>query len=537
MLDMSVLPDRKMTGRGQTAQEEVFSPLLHRAVRNSIFTGLGTLATFVLGFLFVGFTIRYLGESRAGYLMTIQAVIGLNAFLCGFGLGAPLIRRVAALYAQGDLDTACTVVGSISTVNIVVGVLFALLIVGLFPTIFVWSRLDPIYQMDGFWATTFLAGSFLLGQVTSPWQAVYQATQRYDLITALTTLFGLLTGVSGIVVLNIAPSMSAIAATGFAISVVRLICDVYFVKRLLERAPLPKWQWGEIRPMLRFGGWTYVSSLGGFLFTNLDRLILTTFLGSSVLPYYAIPQRLYSQIHTALSSQFQFLFPMLSAFGDKAATEIERLEDRLRWFVALTSGAAYTSLTLVGPDILGRLVSPEFGRQATLPLILACVQGFMNAQNIVPYFNSWAVGSGAPNAVAQLLNGILVGLTAIVLIPRYGFLGASIAQLWIGIVVVIHTLWIRRKVSPHAHPWRWLRAYISPSLMIIAWLFTVEMATRCVPLSSVVFYALVIVGGITGLVVIWLVEKTLFSIEGRWTTLVRASEIPLSWIIGIIFAK
>jgi len=534
---MSILPEKKIMGRGPTVQGAVVSPLLHRAVRNSIFTGLGTLATFVLGFLFAGFTIRYLGESRAGYLMTLQAVIGLNALLSGFGLGAPLIRRVAALYAQGDLDTARTVVGSISTVNIFVGLLFALLIVVLFPIIFAWSRLDPIYQMDGFWATIFLAGSFLLGQVTSPWQAVYQAIQRYDLITALATFFGLLTSVSGIVVLNIAPSMGAIAATGFAVSVVRLVCDAYLMQRLLERAPLLTWQWSEIRPMLGFGGWTYVSSLGGFLFTNLDRLILTTFLGSSVLSYYVLPQRLYSQIHTALSSQCQFLFPMFSAFGDKAATEIERLEDRLRWFVALTSGAAYTSLVLVGPDILGKLVSPEFGRQAAIPFILACIQGFAHAQMIVPYYSSWAVGSGVPNAVAQLVNGTLVALTTVFLIPHFGFVGPSVAQLWIGVVAIMHTLWVRRIVSPKGRLWGWLRAYISPSLMIIAWLCTVEMATQYVPLSSVVFYALVLVGGIAGLIVVWLVERTVFQTEGRWTTLVRASEILLRRIGGIVFAK
>jgi O-antigen/teichoic acid export membrane protein len=518
-------------------QESAASPLLHRAVYNSIFNGLGTISTFALGFVFAGLTIRYLGVSRAGYLLTLQAVIGLNALLGGFGLRTPSVRRLAVLHAQGDLVSACAVVGSVSTVNVATGLLFSFLIVIFFPTVFAWSRLDSIYQADAFWATLFVAGSFLLGQVASPWQAVYEATQRYDLMTALTTVFGLLSGTSGIVVLSVAPSMGAIAATGFAISIIRVICDAFFMQRFLERVPLPTWMWSEVRPMLGFGGWTYLSSLGGFLFTNMDRLILTTFLGSAAMPYYAVPQRLYSQIHTALSSQSAFLFPMLSAFGDRATAQIERLEDRLRWFVALVSGAAYTGLALVGPLILNRLVSPDFGKQATVPLVLACAQGFLHAQMIVPYFSSWAAGFGAPNAVAQLLNGTLVGVTAIWLIPHFGFVGASVAQLWIGVIAVMHTLWVRHMTSSQDHLWRWLRAYVSPCLMIVVWLWIWKMATQFVPSGSIMFYTLVLLGGVVGLSVVWLVERVVFPTEDRWTTLMRATEIPLRRIRRVVLAK
>jgi O-antigen/teichoic acid export membrane protein len=512
------------------------SSILQRTVRNSIFTGLGAVSTFILGFVFAGLTIRYLGESRAGYLLALQAVIALNALVGGFGLGTASVRRLAFLHAQGDFVKARAVVGSVSTVNIITGLLFSLLIVILFPTIFAWSRLEYIYKEDALWATLFISGSFLLTQIMSSWRAVYEGLQRYDLITALATAFSLLSGTCGIVVLAIAPTMRAIAVTGFAVNVIRLACDAYFVQRLLKRLPPLTWMWSEIRPMLGFGGWTYLSSLGGFLFTNMDRLILTTFLGSAALPYYAIPQRLYSQIHTALINQYQFVFPMLSAFGDKATIQIERVEDRLRWFVGLVSGAAYTGLFLIGPPILGLLVSPEFARQATLPLVLACVQGFFHAQMVVPYFNSWAVGSGAPNAAAQLLNGTLVGLTSILLVPRFGFVGASIAQLWIGVIVIGHSLWVRHIISPRSHIWGWPSAYLSPFLMSLVWLFIVEMGTRLVPSSPSMFYALVLLGVIVGLWVVRLVERLIFSAYDRWTTLIRAMAIPLRWLRGLVIA-
>ena len=506
------------------------SSLLPYAVRNSLASGLGTIATFILGFIFAGLTIRYLGESRGGYLMTLQAVLGLNALIGGFGLETPALRRIAYLYSEGEMKKASEMLGSVLTVNVVTGTIFSLLVVFAFRYVFAWSRLEAAYRSDAYYATLFVAGSFLFGQVASPYQMVYQAKQRYDLITALTIIFGLLVGVSGILVLKIAPSMTAIAAVGFIISSLRIICDLFVVDRLLGNVPFPAWEWGEIRPLLGFGGWTYLSSLGGFLFTNADRLILTTFLGSSAMPYYVIPQRLYSQVHTTLCAQTQFLFPMLSSFGDAAADQIERIEDRMRWYLALISGAIYTGLAFFGPPLLGVLIGPEFARNVRIPIILASVQGFFHAQMIFPYFSSWAVGVGAPNTLAQLVNGSLVVLTAVLLIPRMGYVGASIAQLWIILTVVGHTVLIRRMTACHSSEWGWLRSYVSPLLMIGAWISVVKIGEHFLASGSSLVYGLVLLGGIVGVGIAWIVEKEAFSTFERWGTLSRAIAIPMGWL-------
>jgi len=89
--------------------------------------------------------------------------------------------------------------------------------------------------------------------------------------------------------------------------------------------------------MLGFGGWVYVGSIGQLLLGRANSHILTTFLGSAALPYYEIPQRIFSQAHSALSNQCQFHFPMLATYGDHAALEAKRVENRLRWLMAVLS--------------------------------------------------------------------------------------------------------------------------------------------------------------------------------------------------------
>jgi hypothetical protein len=57
-------------------------PLLQRAVRDSAFTELGTLSSFVIGFVFVGLTLHYLGNERVGYLMSLQVILGYKRLVC-----------------------------------------------------------------------------------------------------------------------------------------------------------------------------------------------------------------------------------------------------------------------------------------------------------------------------------------------------------------------------------------------------------------------------------------------------------------------
>ena len=265
--------------------KEPSESLLRSAVRNSTSAGLGSIATFIIGFVFAGLTIRYLGEARGGYLMSLQALVGVNSIIVGFGLGTPLVRRVAVFLADHNLPGIRRAVGTVITVNLILGIFFAALLPIFFSQIFTWSQLPVEYRDDAFWATILTAASFALMQAGASWQLLYPATQRYDIANVLSTLTGLVTGGVGILVLRLIPSMRAIAGAGLLVVILRLTVDAVVQRRLLGQVFLPAWEWAELKAMSGFGVWTYLGSIGGFLFSNADRLLLTTFLGSASLPY------------------------------------------------------------------------------------------------------------------------------------------------------------------------------------------------------------------------------------------------------------
>lgn len=476
----------------------------------------------MVAFLFAGLTIRYLGEARAGYFMAMAALTGLNAFLGDLGLGTPAVHRIAILNAQGDYPTARVIVGSVMTASFFSSLLIALPVILLFPYVFDWARLDAVYRTDAFGATIFLMSGLVLTQTSNPWSASFNALERYGLISSLDTIFGMLAGFLGIAILIVLPTMTALAAVRFGLVLCRFFVSAYYVRRLLHGTAWPTWAWEEIRPMLGFGGWVYLGTIGRTLLRRIDRLILMTFLGSSALPYYEVPQRIFGQVHGALFRQSQFLFPMLASYGDKIKAQTALLDDRLRWFIALASGVAYTGIAFIGPDLLGMIVGHDFGLKVRLPIYLMCVQGFFQAQDIVPYYESYAAGFGKPNAVVELTQGVLVVLTALLLIPKMGYIGASVAQLWIVLMVVLHSIWVRSVVIGGSISLRWMKAYISPFIMIGSWIGLTNLLIQYSSLPSF-FYLSVILGGLFAFGLLLALERFVFFNENRWDTLKKAT--------------
>jgi O-antigen/teichoic acid export membrane protein len=511
------------------------SPLLHQTVYNSIFNGLGTISNFIVAFVFAGLTIRYLGEARSGYLITLQALLALNGLVGDFGVGTAAVRQIAILHSQDELKASRKLLGSVLTLNLSTGLSFAVAIIVFFRFVFSWSRLDGQFESDAFWATLIICVSFFVGRFSTSCQTCYTALQRYELITLTTTIFGLLGCIVGVVVLNVRPSMTAFAAAGLLVGLVRLTIDAWLTGKLIDGIPAPTWSWEQIRPIIRFGSWAYLSTIGGILFTSIDRLLLTTFLGSATVPFYAIPQRLFLQIHGALISQSSFMFPMFSSFGGEASLQIERVEDRLRWFTALLAAGIYSGLAFVGPNLMGLLVNPDFGRSVTAPMILVCVQGFFHAQMIVPYYTSWSVSAGAPNTVAQLGNGMLVIVSAYLLIPHFGYVGVSFAQLWILVIFFLHSSWVNHILYKGRHRWTWLKVYLSPTVLLSVCMFSFEVGKHLGSDGLITQFLALVLGVCGGLALVWLVEQRLLREYGRWDTLMRALAVPMRCIKNIGF--
>ena len=172
--------------------------------------------------------------------------------------------------------------------------------------------------------------------------------------------------------------------------------------------------------------------------------------------------------------------------------------------------AIYGGLAIVAYPLLAQLVGDAFARQAFILFLLACVQGFLVAQAIVPYFVSLGEGRAAPNTVLTVVTSALVFATMLLLIPKLGVLGAGLAQLWYAFFSFAFVYWVDRAGGRFSWP-RMFRPWISPFIVVAVSLVTTWGAWRIQHLGWGYFGAVGVVGFCLALVAGILVEQRLYA--------------------------
>lgn len=483
--------------------------LLKQSIRNSFYLNVGSGSSAIIALLFAGFRIRFLGVEASGFLMLLESVTSMSTSFGGFGFGTAALRKIAVYNGQKKFKEMRLTLGAVLFVDVIVGLIVATVVVIGFSWIFKWSRTSELLFTDAYTATIFIGMALVLRQLVKTYGVVFSALQRYDITALINTIFGLLTGGIGIITLMVLPTMTALAIVTFLLVLIHACVNIVMVRKLIGGAVFPRWNFKELRSMASFGGWAYFGTLSSMLVNGADRIILTTFLGSQSLPYYVIGQRVVTQVHTFLAGQSQFLFPMLASQGERIKDVVHNIEDRLRWFVAAISSIAYGGLALVAYPLLTMLVGEDFAKIALIPFLIACLQGFFVSLNIVSYHISWAGGHGAPNAVISAITGLLVAGTTVLLTPKYGIVGASIAQLWVGITSFALIYWVAR-LNGKTYWWGMLRPLISPVIMLLILFFGSMITLRMFQSSDMVQFLMISISVLCALIVGFYIENIIF---------------------------
>lgn len=445
---------------------------LRKSVRHASFSGLGTLGQFVVQLFFAGFTIRILGDQRAGFIILLNGLIAFGSGFGGLGLGTSAVRKIASLSKQDGYPEMRRSLGVVFLFNLVYGCIIAILVIIFAPKIIIFSKLDMEFRSDAMLASVFITLTFVTSQLENVCRSSFTAFQRFDILALYNTMSGFLGGALGIIALSLFPTITTLAILSFFLGVAQFSVGYVISRRLLRGFVLPIWDLSEFRSLIKFGGWVYGESIARLLTTQLDKIVLTAYLGSAALPYYNIGQRLFWQIHTAIGNNIQFLFPMLASEGKQVEAVILQVQDRLRWFITTISAIIYGGMAMISYPLLATIVNKEFADIAQIFVILACVQGFFHAQNMVPYQLNWARGDGRINTILTFINNLLVCGTFIVFIPKIGILGASLSQLWIGPIAFIWVLWSLRIVGIKSLILL-LRPMFSPIVILLICGFTV----------------------------------------------------------------
>jgi O-antigen/teichoic acid export membrane protein len=215
-----------------------------------------------------------------------------------------------------------------------------------------------------------------------------------------------------------------------AVALRRLLPD----KRLFELSGR-----AEVSTLFRYGGWMWLTALAGAAYASADRIIVGRTLGAAAAGQYNIYVQVTQLIHFVPSSVFAFSFPAFSRLAAQGGTRSGDIARAYRKYFAVISTTALgiaIIIMLAWPFLLRIFAGTGFDGARTGTAALLTLNFLLLACAVAPYYLLLALGYARAVSVISTLSMFAALVLMIVLIPRYGLVGAALARLAYGLVTL-----------------------------------------------------------------------------------------------------
>lgn len=437
-----------------------------------------------------------LGEGHYGLYMLVMSISGLMGIM-SFGLGDATIRFVAHYFSLNDMDGVSRVFRSTLCVYLVMGLVTALTIVMLAPSIISLFEITP--EEIGL-ATNLLRYSalgFIFTLVNSVFSAVPQALQRYDINTKVVISIAMLQALASATFLLQGYGIITLVWIGIAAQCFSVILN-YMVVRCLVPAMkvLPSFARVGLREVFGYGIFSFLSQMFGIGFSHSDRLLAGAFIGAGSVGFLTLPQDLASRALSLVAQGGAVLFPRFSS--------VESLEVRAQlylqasWAMLFLSSIIFVPATIFMPDFIGLWITPEFAAKCSYVGQLIALSSVVRGAFVV--YESLYKGINKPQYVTTL--SFFVGVTSLSLnfwlIPSFGIAGAGYAYCVTALFGVVTVALTWKHVLGNS---RWspiIKTLLLPALLAYACMaFCFWLRSLYPPVGWIV---LVLEGGLTALI-------------------------------------
>ncbi len=418
---------RRGAGRNRRAALTGGTAVLARAVQVST-----SLITIPL-------TIHYLGNERFGLWMAISSVLAMANF-ADFGIGNGVLNTVADAFGKNDFDRIRAAISSGFAVLGAVG----LLLLALFASTFAWVSWADVFRVTSAQARAEAAPALMVFACCFALNIPLDLVQRaqlglqqgfrmnlWQVCGSLAGLAGVIAGIrmhAGLPLLVAALAGAPVAATAlntfhfFVVSRPDLRPRLHFVSR------------DTISRIVTFGTLFFVLQLVAAVAFSADNFIIARILGSSSVPEYSIPQRMFSLISTMV---VMMVTPLWPAYGEAISRGdipwVRRTLGRSLVFVFGLAAVASIAMLLMAHRLIAWWIGPRISPPFFLLLGLAL----------------WTVADCCGNSIAMFLNGASI--------MRFQIVMASI----FGVTCLGLKIYLTQRFGIVAVPWATLFSYVS----------------------------------------------------------------------------
>jgi O-antigen/teichoic acid export membrane protein len=329
----------------------------------------GTLGRLLLGFVSSVLIARALGPHDFGIFATLAVVAGISGVLADLGLSATVVKRVAKVMPANE-NRAAQLALAFLQIRLLFGVVFLGISVALCKPLATLLPGNPAAWLV-LLALLGVVATNLSGSLTALLQAL-GAFRRLTLVLMVNSLLTTILAI-GLFVMDQLNIATALAILGIVTSLISMVLGWWWLPVreqiiLATQQPIAlQWQLlhSELRELLRFGSWVWLSNGLAMLASSLDLLLVGYWLPQAAIGPYALASNLASKADSINQSLHAVLLPSAAQLHDQQA-----IRSYLRRSLLRSAGLSLmlVPLFLLADPVLTLIYGAAF--RAAIPIFL-----------------------------------------------------------------------------------------------------------------------------------------------------------------------
>lgn len=396
--------------------------------RNMLLNLIGQGLPLLVGVVSVPLIIHGLGTDRFGLLSLAWVVLGYFAIF-DLGLGRATTKFVAEALGKGDEKEIPRIAWTAVTVQAVFGLLGSIVLI-VFTPLLVGRILNVSSVLTEEAKVMFyiLAPSVPVVLISSSFQGILEAFQRFDLVNAVKIPSSVLTFLLPLLGLYFGFSLPGIVMLTLLARIGALLVYIMLDFRMMPHLRKYSGSLSLFPHLFFFGGWVTVTNIVGPILVYLDRFLIGSLLSMAAVAYYSAPYEMVTRLNIISTSLSVTLFPAFSSLeGVENKEKIGIIFARSVKYVLLALGPIVLIVGLFARDILDFWLGARFSLESTIVLQVLALGVLINSIAHTPFALLQGVGRPDIPAKFHLLELLIYIGIAWFLVSKWGINGAAMA--------------------------------------------------------------------------------------------------------------
>ncbi len=391
-----------------------------KLVTNTFFNFIGRFWSFLVTLLLTPYILSRLSVSEFGVWVLLSVFVG-SFNLLDLGLGSSFIKYVSQYYARGDDARINLVLFSGLLFYSVFG--FGLVALGLLLEPFLFGVFN-IEAVPGVYLLVLI--SFALNNIALMLLSTLKGLQRMDQSNAVEIWMSIPNLFGTVILLEAGMGMLGLAINSVVLALLTLAAAWRSLKRVHPGLAI-NWSIDArfVREMFGYGAKLQVSRLGGLVCFQIDKLIISRFLGVAAVSFYEVASRLTLFMRALPLVMISALIPATSELGvrnDRA--RILKAYLLASKYVVMLSVALVAFVILEADSLLRLWLGNGFDQSVILVQVLAIGYG-VNVMGGAASQTGAGVGRPEFDMKGTILLTILNPILSMLLVREFGAAGAA----------------------------------------------------------------------------------------------------------------